>query len=207
MSHFLLAAALCLDAFAAGFSLGAAKTRVGARAMLVVGAVCTAFLLAAAALGSAAQLIVPPETARAVSFALLLVIGLIKSFESAFKSYLKNRAPLQSKVTVRLFDARFVLSLYIEPERADVDASRSLSPREAVYLAAALSLDGLSAGFGLGLGGADFALLALLSFVSNFLAVALGYFGGRALARALDVDLSRLGGILLVLVAFLRLAG
>jgi len=207
MSHFLLAGALCLDAFAAGFSLGAAKTRVGIKAMLVVGAVCTALLLLASALGFLGRLIVPPETARAVSFALLLVIGLIKSFESAFKSYLRNRAPLESKVTVRLFDARFVLSLYIEPERADVDASRSLSSREAAYLAAALSLDGLSAGFGLGVGGADFALLALLSFVSNFLALALGYWGGRALAKTWDADLSRLGGILLIIVAFWRLAG
>jgi putative sporulation protein YtaF len=205
MFQFLLAAALCLDAFAAGFSFGAAKTRLGLKPILVICVVCTALLVAAAALGSAALLVVPAEAARAVSFALLLVIGLIKSFESAFKSYFKSRENVRSKLTVRLFDVRFVLSIYAEPEKADFDASKSISPREAVFLAAALSLDGLSAGFGWGLGGADYILLAVFSLVSNFLALALGYLAGRAVSRASGVDLSRLGGLLLILTAFLRL--
>ncbi|NLM84274.1 MAG: sporulation membrane protein YtaF [Clostridiales bacterium] len=205
MFQFLLAAALCLDAFAAGFAYGAAKTRIGLKAMLVVCAVCTALLVGAAALGSAALLVVPRETARAVSFALLLVIGLVKSFESAFKSYFKRRESVRSKWTVRLFDVRIVLSIYAEPEKADFDASKSISPREAVYLAAALSLDGLSAGFGWGLGGADLLWLAALSLASNFLALALGHLAGKALSRASGVDVSRLGGLLLILTAFLRL--
>jgi putative sporulation protein YtaF len=162
--------------------------------------------MGAAALGSAAQLVVPASTARAVSFALLLIIGLIKSFDSAFKSYFKSRENISSRLTVRLFDVRFVLSIYAEPEKADMDASKSISTGEAIYLAAALSFDGLSAGFGWGLGGVDFLLLAVFSLVSNFLALSLGYLAGKALSRTSDVDLSRLGGLLLIFVAFLRLA-
>ena len=81
---------------------------------------------------------------------------------------------------------RFVLSVYADPENADTDDSRSISPKEALSLATALSLDGAAAGFGAALG--QFAKPAAVFFASLIIgagAVFGGFFLGNLTAARL----------------------
>ena len=98
----------------------------------------------------------------------------------------------------------FILQIYADPEEADADDSRVLSLREAAALAAALSLDGLAAGFGSGLTGSGTALLLVLSFAATAGAVSFGCRTGARLARGARRDLSWAGGALLLLLAAVR---
>ena len=97
------------------------------------------------------------------------------------------------------------LTVYADTERADLDRSKSISVKEAVYLAMALSIDGFAAGFGWGLLPVDYLGLIALSLLSNLLALTLGYFAGKWLIRNTKLDLSWLGGILLIILAFTKL--
>ncbi|MDA6840406.1 manganese efflux pump, partial [Escherichia coli] len=76
----------------------------------------------------------------------------------------------------------FILTVYADPEQADQDRSRLLSPAEAFSLAVALSLDGLAVGFGAALGSVGVWQSLLFSLFIGAGAVRLGAFLGNRLA-------------------------
>ena len=106
---------------------------------------------------------------------------------------------------MKLFDLNFVLTVYADSDKADIDRSKTLSAREALYLALALSIDGFAAGFGWGLASVNFIELIILSFASNLLAVALGYLLGKLLTKITKHDFSWIGGLILIVLAFTKL--
>lgn len=205
MFQILMASALSLDAFTASLACGASKTKMPLSAMLVISVVCTAFLALSAGVGTGLGRVIPSGVTAVISFIMLFSIGLIKSFESFLKRRIKKWETGEGRFSIRLFDVRFVLTVYADSEKADMDNSKTLSVREAVYLAAALSLDGLAAGLGWGLGSGGYLFLIGLSLASNFLAVALGYLLGKTIAKTAGLDISWLGGVILILLSFFKL--
>lgn len=99
----------------------------------------------------------------------------------------------------------FILHVYADPPAADIDASCTLSVREAFTLALALSIDGLAVGFGTALSSISMMPVMLLSLSLGLLAVKSGAMLGNHLSRALPFDLSWVSGALLIFLAFLRL--
>ncbi len=205
MFQILLVTALCLDAFTASLSCGVSGTRMTKAAALVISVVCTGALAVSAGLSAAVRGLIAPETASVISFTLLLVIGLTKSFESFLKRWIARGDDRKNQVRLRMFDLHFVLTVYADSRKADIDENKTLSLREALYLALALSLDGLGAGFGWGLSSGSYWRLLALSLVSNILAVTLGYVVGKLLHKKTGRDLSWLGGVILTALAFTKL--
>ncbi len=199
----LLVTALCVDAFTASFSYGVSDTKIPIRSALVISFVCTAVLSASMGLGSAVRLLLPKQITSVLSFAILIVLGLLKSFESAVKRFVAKKQKLERQI--KIFDVCFVLTVYADNMRADMDHSKELSAKEAVYLALALSLDGLAAGFGYALVSIDFIRVAVLSLISNALAIELGLLIGKMIAKRLKLDLTWVGGLMLILMAFTKL--
>ena len=166
--------------------------------------VCASLLAIALFFGSISRAVMPPAVAAWIGFSILFVLGVTKLFDSFIKRMIKS-GKLFSKIKFKLFSLNFILHVYAEPEQADIDASRILSPKEAVYLAVALSLDGLSVGFGAGLSGANPVLVVGLSLIFGFLAVIFGALLGRRFAEKFSLDLSWFSGALLIILAVLRL--
>lgn len=204
MLQILLVTALCLDAFTASLACGISKTKMPPAVILVISLVCTSALAASTGLAALVQSIITAESAAAISFGLLLAIGLVKSFESFLKRRIKSTTK-ESRFKMKLFDLNFVLTVYADSDKADKDQSKSLSVRESIYLAAALSLDGLATGFGWGLEPVNYPQLLLLSFLSNIIAVTLGYLSGGMLTKLTKKDFSWLGGVILIILAFTKL--
>lgn len=67
--------------------------------------------------------------------------------------------------------------------KPDADRSKILSPKEAVALALALSVDSVSGGLGAGLSGANILRVCLLSFIFGLMAVAAGGKLGEGLSQ------------------------
>lgn len=200
----ILVIALSTDAFVASFSYGVNKVKIPFLSAQVINGVCGALLAVAIFLGTISRSVLSPSTATVISFTILLILGLTKLFDSFIKRIIKS-GKLFNKIKFKLFSLNFILHVYAEPEQADIDASRVLSPKEAIYLAIALSLDGLSVGFGAGLTSANPILVVLLSLVMGFPAVVLGAFFGRRVAEKLLLDLSWLSGAMLIFLALMRL--
>jgi len=68
--------------------------------------------------------------------------------DSFTKAIIRKNTNLNKKIKFSFFNINFILTLYADPEKADVDFSKTLSPKESVALAISLSFDGLAVGFG-----------------------------------------------------------
>lgn len=206
---FLLAAALSTDAFVACFAYGAGRIRIPLRSMLVIVGVCTGLLAASLFLGALLQPWLPAGVTAGVSFAVLALLGAVKLCDSFLKAQIRRRAarsaPLRKEWRFSLFSLNVILNIYADPPAADRDASKTLSPGEAASLAVAMSLDGLAVGFGAGLGGAPHGLILLFSLLLSGAAVLGGSALGNRAASRCRRDLSWTSGLLLLLLAFLRL--
>jgi len=170
----LLVFAVSADAFFSAFAYGAKKIKIPFSSILVISVVCSAFLAVSLFAGELIRPLLPEFISRILCFSILFVLGIIKLFE---KDADTNR---------------------------DRDHNKLLSPAEAVSLSVALSLDGLAAGLGTALGGANKPLIIALSLVVGILALNLGCLLGNKTSKT-KAGFSWLGGAGLILLAVYKL--
>lgn len=201
----LLVVALSLDAFVASFAYGAQRIRIPYSSVAIISVICTAMLAVSLLAGSLLRPFLPQSLTKGLCFAILFLLGLVKLCDSTIKTLIRRHKRMHRQVSFSLFSLKFILDVYADPEKADRDGSRELSPAEAASLAVALSLDGLAVGFGAALMRVNFLLVMLFSLVVGMLAVRLGSKVGNRAAQKLPFDLSWLSGALLIVLAFLKL--
>lgn len=201
----LLTSSCSADAFAASFAYGSQKIRIPFKSVMVIDLVCSGVLGLAVFAGKAVKQFLPTGAAVAVSFTLLFVMGLVKLLDSWTKSLIRKHSGICKEIEFSLLNFKCILNLYANPEDADSDASKDISPGEAVGLAAALSLDGLAVGFGAALTDANAATVFLISLLTHLAAVLLGCYLGNKLAGKTRINLTWLGGAVLLVLAFINL--
>lgn len=201
----LLVSALSLDAFVASIAYGTNKIIIPFSSLFVINSVCSTFLAISLLLGSILKKFIPDRATLIISFVILFLLGIYYLFESLIKTYLRKHTNSNKKVTVKLSDIQFVLDIYLDETKADINKSKILSYKEAFYLAVALSLDSLAVGFAGSLADINYLLVILCSFICGILAILLGTFIGRKLVEKININLSWLSGILLIALAFKRL--
>ena len=187
----LLVGALSIDAFVASFAYATSKIKIPFKSALIINVVSTTILGIALFAGSC--------------FAMLLMLGLTKLFDSTLKALIGPKGSLTRNYEFKVSDFRFFLNVYIDNTAADVDHSLTLSPKESFSLALALSLDGLAAGFGAGLVAANFIQIIIFSLIINIIVILGGCFVGNKIAEKTELNLSWLSGVTLILLAFLKL--
>lgn len=201
-----IALALSLDAFVACFSYGACKIKIPLASVLVIDAICSLSIGASFLIGTLLKGFIPGQVTSAVCFILLFFLGMTKLLDGITKSLIQKYGAISSNIKFSFCNFRFVLSLYANPECADTDHSKTISPKEAVSLAIALSLDGLAAGLGAALGNVNGFAVFLCSFFTESLAVFCGAALGNRAAGRLSFNISWLGGLMLILLAFFKLS-
>jgi len=201
----VLAASLSIDAFAASFAYGSAKVKIPFRSVQVINIVCSSILGLSLLVGAIVRQYLPGGVTTAICFGILFVLGIMKLLDGVTKSIVRKYSNYSRELRFSMFNFRFILSLYADPEKADVDQSRSISPVEAFSLALALSLDGLAVGFGAALGDVNVIAVICSSLVANTAAVMLGTFAGNRLARKIPFDLSWISGVIILAIAVTKL--
>lgn len=201
----LLVTALSLDAFVASVTYGTDKIRISLPCTCLISAVCSGLLGISLLAGNVFRSLIPQRAAAWISFFVLFGLGCVKLFDGSIKALLKKHGALHREISFTAFHLRFLLHVYADPLAADADHSRSLSPGEAVTLAASLSLDGLAAGFGAALANMGGGLLLPLSFGAGVAAVLCGSALGRRLAEKSPVDFPWLGGVLMMGLALTKI--
>lgn len=202
----LLLPALAADTLAAITACTAKGISIPKSSRLMIALVGSAFLLLAMLGGSFVALILPEKFCKAISFTVILLLGISNYFRSLLQSLLKKLQRGRKEMEFHLLGLSFLLSICADETVADADGSSTLSPSEAAALATALSLDSLAAG----LAGAFSLKAALLAGIASLplqlLAIQLGILIGRTAAKRFPANLPELaGGLLLILLAFLRL--
>lgn len=201
----ILACALSLDAFIASFAYGSKKIKIPFKSILVIGFVCSGVTGFALLAGTVLKQYIPNSLSVAISVVILLLLGIAKLMDSITKAIIRKHNNLNKEIKFSLFNFKFILNLYANPEDADVDGSKTLSAAEAASLAAALSLDGITVGLGAAIGNVNGFAVFVGSLVTNLIAVLLGSMAGDKLARKTPFDFSWLSGIILIILALLKL--
>ena len=192
----VLASSLSIDAFTAGFAYGSKKIHIPMMSIQLISLICTAFIGLSMFFGHILLGYLPETLAAVLAFTILFIIGLIKLFDSIVKALIRKQFEKAFKFSA--FNIQFILQLYANPEDADSDVSKHLSPNEAVLLAVSLSLDGMAVGFGAALAGINpFALIGW-SLLTNVIALLFGRKLGHRLAEKLPFNITWLAGLVLM---------
>lgn len=200
----LLVVALSVDSFIASFAYGTNKIKIPLISVLIINVICSLTLALSLFLASIISPLIPPMVTKVFCFVILFILGFIKLFDSSIKTLIRKHKGLKKQIKFSMLSLNFILDIYADPEDADADYSRELSPLESVSLAIALSLDGLAAGFGAGLVNFNLLEVIVFSLVFGIFAVFLGCRLGNKVAEKLSVNISWLSGLLLVFLGILK---
>lgn len=204
LSSFVFAGAISLDALGAAIAYGADRIRIPIYSSLVIASVCTGCLAISLFFGYAIASVVPAFLTRLIGFLILCIIGGTKLIDSGIKVWIRKRKVNQKQINFTAFHFKFILTIYADPQKADVDHSRVLSPGEAFSLALALSLDGLAAGIGGGFIHFHVLSVLLFTFLFTMICVVGGSKIGERLARKTTMDLSFVSGMVLIMLALIK---
>lgn len=203
----LLSVAISADAFAASFAYGSKKIKIPFSSNIIITSICSLVLVLALLIGAAISQHIPEWLTPLASFAILFLIGVVKLLDSITKSVIKkhnklNPDTLNKQISFSMFNFRFILNLYANPIDADVDNSKIITPAEAALLALALALDSLAVGFGAALANVNIPIIFLTSFIIGMISVFLGCLLGNKLAEKTSLNISWIGGVILIILAF-----
>lgn len=201
----ILASSLSMDAFAASFAYGSNKIKIPMLSVQIINIVCSSILGISLFLGAVVRQYLPGRVTVISCFVILFALGMAKLLDSITKTIIRKHTDINKEIKFSMLNFKFILKLYADPELADVDASKSISPMEAAALSVSLSLDGMAIGFGAALGSVNVLGVFLISFVTNVLAVILGCYIGNKLASKISFNLSWLSGAVLIILAAVKL--
>lgn len=196
----LLTAAVCTDGFAAAVGMGAAGIRIPTQSSVIISFTGALFLSCSAAFADLIGKFIPEKVCGVVSFILLILLGLFNLFQERFRRLAEKIGTRSGKDGKTNNPA----VLFFDGTAADADNSKSISPREAVALAAALSADSLVTGVSAGLDDLNVPILAVVSFAAGLLSISLGCRLGRKIASTLNINLGWLCGAVLIVLAFIK---
>lgn len=205
LESLLLVSSLCIDSFVASIAYGTSKIRIPPLSKIIINLICTTTLACSLFIGSIFKSFLPGNIPAILGFLLLMIIGIYRLFEYIFKSYISKYSKSDKPLTFKIFDFEFVLQVYANEIKADFDNSKCLNVKESFYLALALSLDSIAVGFGSSLCSINYLEVLILCFIIGMLAVSIGVFVGGKFAQKLNIELSWLSGVLLILLAILRI--
>ena len=204
MESLAFVCALSLDAFAASLAYGTQEIKMPLKSILSINFISTGLVGLGIEIGRVFGSFFSGQLISVASFLILVGLGFIKIFEFSIKRWIKKNHN-NPKKDFYFLNFHFLLQVITDSTQADADCSKELSVKEAYTLGMALSLDGFAAGIGAGLLGFDTGIVMLLSFVTGFLAMLSGGVLGRKIAKKTKIDLSWISGIILLVLAFIKI--
>ena len=205
LESILLVLSLCVDAVVASFAYGTNKIKISFLSGTIISLISTAFLFLSITLGSWIKNFLPPNLTTIICFFILLFLGISRLFEGVLKNFLNKKAEQPNHIEFNLFDFKLILNVYADATKADVDHSKTLSAKEALYLGVALSLDSLVVGLGIALTTVNLLQIITFSIILNGLAIFSGAILGKKCADTLDIDISWLSGFILIVLAIIKI--
>lgn len=200
----LFTLALSTDALIASLAYGSNKIKIHWSSALIIAFICTGILGLSLLAGSLIKGFIPEGVLKYVSFTILILLGLAKLMDNMIKTLINKYTIIDKELKFTMFNLNFILNIYANPSEADFDKSKTISSNEAMSLALALSLDSMSAGLGAAIGDINIPLVIFMSMVLTFISIKFGEFIGNKISNKVPF-ISWLGGIILIVVAFLRI--
>lgn len=205
LESLLIVTALSIDAFVSSFAYGTNKIKIPIKSILIINIICSLILAFSLFFGVLLRPLISQSLAQFVSFSILFILGITRLFDSTIKTLIRKYNNIEKKVEFSILDLKFILNVYANPEKADIDSSRIVSSKEAIFLAIALSLDSFAVGFGAGLSDVNHFQIIGFSLITDMFAIIFGCYFGNIIAKKFSLNLSWLSGLILIFLAFTNL--
>ncbi len=201
----LITTALSIDVFITSIGYGFSNIKIPFSSMLLIDALCTLFIGISFLLGNIVEPLLPHNFSHNISISILLFLGILKLFDSLIKSWIKHSKFNTTAPKGILKNIGILFFVYANPNNADVDKSKTLTPKEAIPLAIALSFDGLAVGFGTGIGNIPIFYILFTSIIIEGFSMIIGSYLGHKICKHIPIDFSWVSGFLLILLGILKL--
>lgn len=199
LREIFLALVVSLDIFLAAATYSTSKIRIPPVSALIISLIGSAVLWAALQFSGLLSRFIPPEICETGALIILTAIGICSVFRSLIRSLIR-RLSSSGEVSLKMSSLGLGISIYLDDTAADIDNSKTLSPKEAAALALASSLDSAAVGISCGFSDIKPAAAAIFTLIAGFGAILLGEAAGKKIS-SLDRDFSWVGGVLLIFFA------
>lgn len=211
LTYILFALALNLDSFGAGVAYGARQIKVPLLSLVIISLISVAAISISMLGGQILLSLIPVSLAHRFGGVLLLLIGFWVLFQTRRGEHRKEKEAHQENSVTRMLEIHIrplglAIQVLREPDRADLDNSGVISPREALVLGAALAMDAFGAGFAVSMLGFSISITAAVVGLGHFLLTFLGIIAGRTIITSrVGRQLTALPGCILILLGLFKI--
>lgn len=199
----LLAFAISIDTLIACFGYGVSKIKIPFLSAIFITLINTLVLGLSILFGFLLKGAISLTFAKWLSFGLLLSVGIFKLFSELLKMWLAKK--VDKPIKVKVFNFHLMLKVITDSTYADLNKDKKLSILEAISVSLVLALDEIGVGLGVGVQSSAPYIILILNFFTCILSVWLGVFIGKKVSKITKINLSWLGGVLLIILAITKL--
>lgn len=204
LNALLFSLAISFDNLATFFGYGISNIKVPFKRILLISILSTLILACGIAFGYLLSSVITSNVTKYISFAVLLLVGLIKLIVELIKIWLEKKVKQETSV-IKIFNFSLFFKVALDPSLADLNDDKVLSLKESLLIGTVLSLDSLGVGLGSGMNISYPYFLIIFTFFIGLLFACIGNILGKKLSKKIKLNLSWLSGLLLILLAFLKL--
>lgn len=207
----ILAISSSIDSFGIGITYGIKNTQITSIAKLVLFLISLCVSTFSISIGKFICSLLPPFFCNIIGFLILILMGLFIIFQSFKKA--EKTTSIDNNIQKRiysLFIKSFGITIQIikNPISSDLDNSKKIEGKEALYLGFALSLDSLCIGIGNAMLGMSSFIFPILVASFQLIFLSLGLIFGNKLKEVTNIPdniWSIIAGILLIFIGISKL--
>lgn len=212
LSYFILAISSSIDSLGLGITYGIKNTKVTIFAKIILFFTSLLFSSISISIGNLINNFFPSIVCNILSFLILFLMGvwiIVQAFNTSSKQKDISRASKNKKI-YKFFIKSLGITIQIikNPVNSDLDNSKKIEAREALYLGLALSLDSLCIGIGNSVMGNTSFIFPLLVATFQFIFLSIGLLFGKKINRVTNIPdniWSIISGFLLIFISILKL--
>ena len=211
LTYLILAISSSIDSFGIGITYGIKNTRITFVAKLVLFLISLCISTLSISVGKFIYRLFPPFFCNIIGFLILILMGLFIIFQALRESKKTASSDENSQKRIyNLFINSFGITIQIikNPINSDLDNSKNIDGKEALYLGFALSLDSLCIGIGNAMLGMFSFIFPMLVAFFQLIFLSLGLIFGNKLKKVTNIPdniWSIIAGILLIFIGISKL--
>ncbi|MGL6174582.1 MAG: manganese efflux pump, partial [Cellulosilyticaceae bacterium] len=174
LETFLIVFSLSIDALVVSFAYGANKTKISLGQQCIITSISSSILVSSIFIGGLLQKLLPSQFTAFICVFILATLGTLRLFEACFKHYLHKKPDNCYNLNFSFLGIHFTLKASLPHSAPVSQAYNSLTLKESCCLGAALSLDSIAVGIGIGLLNINYLQVLILSLLINLIMLSLG---------------------------------
>ncbi len=211
LTYLILAISSSIDSFGIGITYGIKNTEIATSSKIVLFFISLCVSTLSIGLGKFISNFLPEVFCNVIGFLILILMGLFIIFQSfkSSKNTFSNKIYQQKRIhSFFIKSLGITIQIIKNPINSDLDSSKKIDAKEALYLGLALSLDSLCIGIGNAMLGMSSFIFPILTSSFQLIFLSFGFSFGRKLNEVTNIPdniWSIISGVLLIFIGISKL--